>query len=278
MDTPDTLCISPALTQSQFVRISRIVYEHCGINLTEGKEGLVRGRLVKRLRKLNIPGFEQYIRFLEEAGGEKEMLAMVDALTTNKTSFFREPRHFEFFKTRIVPSLQSEGNRIRIWSAGCSSGEEPYSVAILLRECIPDIDRRDCKILATDICSRILEAAQRGIYGQESMADIPAQYRERYFVASGTRNERTYRVNDSLHDMVRFARLNLMHEWPMRGPFDLVLCRNVMIYFDKPTQAALVKRFWNLLKKGGYLFVGHSESLTSSTQEFRYVQPATYIK
>ena len=277
MPSPET-SFSPELTRSQFVRIRRMVYEHCGLNLTDGKEGLVRSRLAKRLRKLAIPSFEQYVGLLQQKDARDEFLAMVDALTTNQTSFFREPSHFEFLRTQVLPSLASEHRPIRIWSAGCSSGEEPYSVAILLRESIADPARCDCRILATDISSRMLDFAREGVYDSGALEKVPALYRNKYFAADGRDRSPRFRVIDSLRHMIRFARLNLMAQWPMRGLFDLVLCRNVMIYFDKPTQAALVKRFWAILKEGGYLLVGHSENLTRFTQDFTYVQPATYVK
>jgi len=278
MDAPDAICFSPELTQAQFLRIRRILYLHCGINLRDGKEGLVKSRLTKRLRKLGILSLEQYLHLLRRDDARDELLAMVDALTTNKTSFFREPSHFEFLRRQILPSFRAGHEPIRIWSAGCSSGEEPYSVAMLLRENITDIDHYDCRILATDICSRILDCARQGHYGNGALDHVPPQYIRKYFIPDGTTGDRTYRVTDSLRNMIRFARLNLLAQWPMRGLFDLVLCRNVMIYFDKPTQTALVKRFWTILKKGGYLLVGHSESLTGSTPDFTYVRPATYVK
>ncbi len=278
MSTQDPLGISPDLSRSQFERISRILYQECGINLTEGKEGLVKSRLAKRLRKLGIRTFDQYIHYLQEQESTEELSEMVDALTTNKTSFFREPRHFEFLRDRVVPLLMAGGVPIRIWSAGCSSGEEPYSLAMLLRESIPDIERYDVRILATDICNKILTRAREGLYHADALAEVPEAFRRKYFTAAGKGQDRTFRVNDRLRELIRFARLNLMEQWPMRGPFDLILCRNVMIYFDKKTQSDLVGRFWRILKKGGYLFVGHSESLTNSTHAFSYIQPAVYAK
>ena len=163
-------------------------------------------------------------------------------------------------------------------SAGCSSGEEPYSIALLLREEIPDIDRWDVRILATDISSKILAIAREAVYAEQTVEDIPPQLLRKYFTCIQTPGARAYRVNENVRAMVRLGHLNLMEPWPMKGPFDVISCRNVMIYFDKATQQDLVQRFWKLLRPEGYLFIGHSESLTGSSHEFHYVQPAIYLK
>jgi chemotaxis protein methyltransferase CheR len=209
-----------------------------------------------------------------------EIGAMVDVLTTNKTHFFREFEHLEFLRDEIIPRF-SKGP-IRIWSAGCSSGEEPYSIAIMLSEAIPDIGKRDIKILATDISYRMMEQARQGLYDEETLKFMPAQLRLKYFrkteARDGHSRSHRYRVVPQLQSMVSFAKLNLMEEWPMRGLFDVIFCRNVMIYFDKPTQENLVKRFWSFLRESGYLLVGHSESLTFLTHDYRYLKPAVYQK
>jgi chemotaxis protein methyltransferase CheR len=277
--TADSLAWNSAeLTDRQFRVISCILYDRCGIKLTEGKEGLVKARLSKRLRHLGLGDFDQYLDHLESGTGSGELYTMIDALTTNKTSFFREDAHFHFLRDNILPAVRRQGGKMRIWSAACSSGEEPYSIALLLKNAWPDIQQYDVKILATDISTRMLEQAKEGIYRPDVVGDVPRPMLTRFFTAVGTPANREYRVNDDVRSLIRFARLNLIEDWPMRGTFNLIFCRNVMIYFDKETQQRLVRRFWQLLESGGYLFVGHSESLTTTSKDYRYVQPATYRK
>lgn len=267
---------SLSITPHQFDKISGLVYQISGIDLHEGKEELVKARLMKRLRHLRISSFDRYLKYLANDKSGAELRAMVDVLTTNKTNFFRESEHLDFLRDEIVPQWGKEP--ARIWSAGCSSGEEPYSIAIVLCETIPDIWVRDIKILATDISDRMMEKARKGIYDAETIKTLPPLLRTKYFESTNAGSGRRYQVRPQLQSMVNFAKLNLMEEWPMRGPFEAIFCRNVMIYFDKPTQEKLVKRFWSLLKQGGYLFVGHSESLTFLTHDYRYLQPAVYQK
>lgn len=268
------------LSSRQFDRISKLVYQVSGIDLHEGKEELIKARLLKRLRHLRIPNFDNYLKYLDSDKSGTEIGAMVDFLTTNKTNFFREPKHLDFLREAIIPSLGK--GPVRVWSAGCSSGEEPYSIAIVLNESVLDIERKDVKILATDISDRMIEKARQGFYDEESLKALPVPVRHKYFRKADFQTEshcgRKYQVVPALKSMISFAKLNLMDEWPMRGPFDIVFCRNVMIYFDKPTQENLVKRFWTILRDDGYLFVGHSESLNFLTHDFHYVKPAVYRK
>jgi chemotaxis protein methyltransferase CheR len=255
-----------------------MIYQLCGIRLETGRENLVKSRLLKRLRALDLRNFDEYLAHIRTDVSGSELVTMIDSLSTNKTSFFREVQHFEFLRRQILPELCRTRDPIRIWSAGCSSGEEPYSLAITLAESIPDIRHRDVRILATDISTKILAEAREAVYTQEVVLDVPAMLLSKYFTCVQTAPPRLYRVNDQLKAIVRLARLNLMETWPMAGPFDVILCRNVMIYFDRPTREALVRRFWDLLPAGGYLLVGHSESLNGLTTEFRYIQPAVYGK
>jgi chemotaxis protein methyltransferase CheR len=270
--------ITAELSQAEFQRISQMVYRLTGIKLASGKEGLVKSRLMKRLRILQLDTFETYLNYVERDKSGRELKTMIDALTTNKTSFFREPHHFDYLRDHVFPKWKAERKRIRIWSAGCSSGEEPYSIAILLREEIPDLERRDVRILATDISTRMLETASQAEYDHEILREIPSQLLQKCFTLVRPDPPRTYRVKEEVKAIVRLARLNLMEAWPMRGPFDIIFCRNVMIYFDKPTQRTLVRRFGEMLEPSGCLFVGHSESLTASSRDLRYVQPAVYMK
>ena len=273
---PDLAAVE--LSDAQFAQIGELVYRLCGINLHAGKAGLVKTRLLKRLRALEVDSFDSYLDLVRRDASGGEVRAMIDALTTNKTSFFREAQHFDFLGDRVLPDLRAEGRPMRFWSAGCSSGEEPYSLAILLREEVPDLDRMDARILATDISTRVLVMARQAVYGEDQVRGIPTLLLARYFEPAGTGGARAYRVRESVRNMIALARLNLMAEWPMKGPFDVILCRNVMIYFDKPTQHRLIRRFVGLLRPGGYLFVGHSESLAAWSSEIRYVQPAVYTK
>jgi chemotaxis protein methyltransferase CheR len=266
------------LHPSDFEQISQIVYRYSGIRLTVGKEELVRSRLIKRLRALGVNSFTSYLRYIKEDRSAQELHTMIDALTTNKTSFFRENQHFEYMRTRILPELKKRSTRLRLWSAGCSSGEEPYSIAMLLQEEWPQTNPTDTRILATDISARILAKARAGEYEMESLKDVPSAYLAKYFSSARANSNRVYTVRDSIKRMIRFAQLNLMDEWPMKGPFEVIFCRNVMIYFDSATQAKLVRRFRDLLVPGGYLLVGHSESLVANSCGFKYVQPATYVK
>jgi chemotaxis protein methyltransferase CheR len=239
---------------------------------------MVRARLIRKLRSSGFTSFEQYLRYVEKDSSRRELFKMVDLLTTNKTGFFREPQHLEYLSRKVLPSLMEKGGRIRIWSAGCSSGEEPFSIAILLREEIPGIERMDVRVLATDISRRMLEIARKAEYQQEALKDVPPKLLRKYFTCVDSGFRRVFRVNEEIRSMVSLAWLNLMGNWPMKGPFHIIFCRNVMIYFDKPTQQRLVQRFWNLLEPGGCLMVGHAESLTTISHRFRYMQPAVYLK
>ncbi len=268
--------ITAELNHQQFDAISRLIYSKCGISLKKGKEALVRARLMKRLRALKLKTIDDYMRFLDSDQGDGEIGTLIDVMTTNKTSFFRESAHFDFLVETVIPDIRSR--HMRLWSAACSSGEEPYTLAMVLRETISQIDRADVLILATDISNEMLAIARRGVYPQERTADIPRALLQKYFGRETRGGQSTYQVANDLKKMVRFGALNLMHPWPMKGPFNAIFCRNVMIYFDRPTQQTLVNRFWDLLAPGGYLFVGHSEGLSGIKHRFQYTQPAVYKK
>jgi chemotaxis protein methyltransferase CheR len=271
---------SADLTEAQFSEISELVKRLCGINLHDGKKELVKARLNKRLRMLGIADFREYIDCLKGPEGFGEITAMLDALSTNLTYFFREHKHFEFLQHKALPDLvarHEHDRRLRLWSAGCSSGDEPYSLAITLLEALPP-GGWDAAVLATDLSTKILARARDGTYTREHFRETPAAMVARYFTRTARREEDAHRINDRPQEMVTFARLNLMDNWPMRGQFDVIFCRNVMIYFDKPTQNQLVHRFWNALAPGGYFFIGHSESLTGVRHELKYVEPTVYQK
>ena len=264
------------LNDKQFKKVSELVSRLSGINLKEGKEALVRARLMKRVRALKIKDIDAYLRYIESDEGTLELGDMIDVMTTNKTGFFREAEHFNFLREKILPEIK--GSKMRFWSAACSSGEEPFSLAITLRENISDIDSKDCLILATDISSRMLEKAGKAVYCQASVRDIQATVIRKYFNKLDNGLSPSFQVKNHVKGLVRLAWLNLMDPWPMTGPFNVIFCRNTMIYFDRSTQQKLIKRFWDLLKPGGYLFIGHSEGLLGISHKFTYVQPATYRK
>jgi len=272
---------SPALNDAQFQKISRLVKDRCGINLHEGKKQLVQARLAKRLRELGLRGYREYIEYVANDVDGTELTAMLDAISTNLTSFFREEEHFTYLAHKVIPAAlrrAGKSGRLRIWSAGCSTGEEPYSIAITVCSNVPDLSCLDAKILATDLSTKVLAHAEKATYPDQRVKAVPPQQRSRYFHCIQAKPERLCRVIDPARSLVHFARLNLMEHWPMRGPFDAIFCRNVMIYFDKPAQGVLVNRFYDMLAPGGTLFIGHSESLAGIDHPLRYVQPTVYEK
>jgi chemotaxis protein methyltransferase CheR len=211
---------------------------------------------------------------VEQDASGCELREMVDALTTNKTAFFREPDHFDFLRERLR-AASGQGRRVRLWSAGCSSGEEAYSLAIVAREELEP--QTDVRVLATDLSVRMLSRARRGVYSAAALSAVPAAVLRHHFAAVEGGSD-SWVVHDDVRALVRVARLNLVERWPMRGPFDAIFCRNVMIYFDEGTRQRLIERFWELLAPGGHLFVGHSESLTALSHRFTYVRPAVYAR
>jgi chemotaxis protein methyltransferase CheR len=271
------------LSEKEFRLISDLVHDRCGINLHDGKKELVRARLAKRLREGGFHTFSDYLKHVAEDPTGQEFSILVDSLSTNLTKFFREDQHFDYLRESFLPRLlaskqQRHDIRIRAWSAGCSSGEEPYSIAIVLLEALRDKSRWDVKLLATDVSTRILRQAQNGLYDTQRVAPIPLPLRNKYLVRMRDRGTDVYGVSDTLRNVIIFRYLNLMEDWPIKGPLDFIFCRNVMIYFDKPTQGTLINRFYDLLAPGGVLFTGHSESLTGIKHRFQYVQPTIYTK
>ena len=273
------------MTERDFRKISKLVYEHCGINLHVGKKELIRARLAKRLRHGNFNTFSEYMKHVLEDKTGKEFSVLIDSLSTNLTSFFREGQHFEFLQSSFLPSLMEQKAkrrdfRIRTWSAGCSSGEEPYSIAITLLDAVEGRGRWDIKVLGTDISTSVLEVAKMGVYDKQRVNPVSPMQRQKYLVSSQQNKRSVFEASKTLRDVVLFKYLNLMGDWPINpsGGVDFIFCRNVMIYFDKQTQENLVNRFWNLLASGGVLFTGHSESLTGIEHKFKYIQPTIYMK
>jgi chemotaxis protein methyltransferase CheR len=280
----DTLAINNVvLTEREFRKISDLVYEHCGINLHSGKKELVRARLAKRLRIGNFKTFPEYMKHVLADKTGKEFSILIDSLSTNLTSFFREKKHFDFMRSEFLPLLlerkrKKRDFRIRGWSAGCSSGEEAYSIGITLLEAVQGQGRWDVKVLATDISTTMLENARKGIFDKERVEPVPKIQKNRYLVMHRRNKHKVFEAGQVLKSVVIFKYLNLMKDWPIKGHIDFVFCRNVMIYFDKSTQEQLVNRYWDVLDSGGVLFTGHSESLTGVKHKFNYVQPTIYMK
>jgi len=271
------------LSEQEFEQFSKLVYTHCGIDLHDGKKELVRARLSKLIRAGNFGSFSEYYDYVIADSTGAAISELTDSISTNLTSFFREPQHFAFLTQTLVPEMLcrktgQNTRRIRAWSAGCSSGEEPYSIAITLLEAIRNQGQWDLKILATDISRKILNRAQQGQYDDERISTIPPAVKSKYLFAKRHNGQPLYHVCPNLKEIIVFKYLNLMENWPFQGPIDFIFCRNVMIYFDKSTQQRLVNRYWQVLERGGYLFTGHSESLTGIDHKFRYIQPTIYKK
>lgn len=264
-------------TDQDFSHFRELVSRHTGISLAESKRELVYGRLSRRLRALNISKFSDY-RALLEKGEPEELEQFSNMITTNLTAFFRENHHFDIL-TSELPALQSgaSGSRkLRIWSAGCSTGEEPYSIAMALREAIPNIDAWDVKILATDLDSNVLSQGKKGVYAEDRLSGLSREQVQRWFLNGKGQNQGKVRVVSQIQDMISFKQLNLMEPWPMKGQFDVIFCRNVVIYFDKPTQSRLFSRFAEKLELNGRLFVGHSETLCKVTDRFELLGKTVY--
>jgi chemotaxis protein methyltransferase CheR len=273
--------IDGEMSGTDFERFRRIVYDAAGIALGDGKRELLRARLCKVMRRRGIRTFGEYLKIVEADTTGDEITDLLDAVSTNVTSFFREGDHFRFVEEVVLPEIRASREahpekKIRVWSAGCSTGEEPYTIAITLLEAVDGGKGWDIRILATDLSSRVVETARNGVYPKEKLNGVPPALLSRYFQPENGGSGNLYRVNPALRSRITFARLNLLEEYPFRGPFDFIFCRNVMIYFDKPTQKALVDRFARYLSEGGYLFLGHAESLNGVSQSFRFVRPSVY--
>lgn len=253
------------MTNRDFRELAAMLYADAGIYLPELKATLVYSRLAKRLRALNLQSFQDYCELVGAPDGAGERLEMLSALTTNVTRFFREPHHFEHLQTHVLPSLieaARRGARPRLWSAACSSGQEPYSVALTLLGLEPKAGALDIKILATDIDPRVVAEGQRGVYVEAALADVPPALKKRYFTPAAGGRGQEWAVADELKQLVSFRTLNLNADWPMQGRFSAILCRNVVIYFDEPTQQRVWSRFASKLEPGGWLYIGHSERVT----------------
>jgi len=262
-----------------FKYISNVIADRTGIVLSEAKHDMVYSRLARRLRQLKLTEFSDYIAMLK-SGNEEEILEFTNAITTNLTSFFREKHHFEYLREKVLPELKKTklDRRIRIWSAGCSSGEEPYSIAMTVRDIFPILDGWDIKILATDLDTNMVQRASDGVYTEERVAGLDKKHSKKWVQRGSGDNEGQIRMSKELRDMITFKQLNLMDEWPISGPFDFMFCRNVVIYFNKETQRELFDRYANLVADNGHLFIGHSESLHKVCTRFDLLGQTIYQK
>ena len=267
-----------AISTDEFERFRTLIYDESGISLGEQKKSLLASRLSKRLRDLDLATFSDYYAKVTEDQTREEFTRLLDLISTNKTDFFREPKHFDFLRERIIPELERT-KCVRIWSSACSSGEEPYTIAMTLFDTVQHPDQWNFKILASDLSTRVLAKAATGTYDEERVKDVPPDVIRRHFLRGRGGSAGLLKVKPHLAEMIQFRRLNLMDDhFPIKTSLDLIFCRNVMIYFDRPTQETLVNKFHRYLKPGGYLFIGHSESLQWVTHPFTSLAPTIYQK
>jgi len=265
-------------TEQDFMRVKTLVYDFAGIDLNDSKKNLVYNRLAKRIRFLELNSFKEYLSFVE-AQGEAEFVHLINAITTNLTFFFRENHHFEYLANTVIPSIieqNKNSKKIRIWSAGCSTGEEPYSLAIVLKETVPA--GWDARVLATDLDTNVVETGRTGVYKIDRLKGVSEARKKRWFLKGTGAKDGYVRVKPELQQVIDFGQINLMNEWPIKDAIDVIFCRNVVIYFDKETQAKLFDRYANLLPDHGHLFIGHSESLYKVCDRFELLGQTIYKK
>ena len=264
------------MTKGNFDTIKSIAYKETGITLSDHKQNMIYGRLARRLRKLNLRNFDDYCNVISKDNSD-EMTEFVNSITTNLTSFFRENHHFEYLTQTVFPGLlasRRQTKRIRIWSAGCSTGEEPYSIAMVVKS-IAALSSWDVKILATDLDSNVVAHASEGVYGLERIETMDEKYKK--YVSIDQNEDKVY-LKEDVRKLITFKQLNLLNSWPMKGPFDVIFCRNVVIYFDAQTQKTLFERYSKLLSDDGHLFIGHSESLHNVAKQFESLGRTIYVK
>jgi len=278
---------APDMSDREFALFSDLIYRHAGITLPPAKKTMLVSRLLKRLRTLGLQSFTEYYNYITTPeGSQAEFIHTVDMISTNKTEFFRESSHFTFLREVVLPELVAQGRcqgkrKITVWSAGCSSGEEPYTLAIVMAEfglSIP-AGSMDFSIFATDISHRMLDKGRRGVYSEVDIQGVPPDYLRKYFMRGTKGQEGYYRVVPELRNRVGFQHYNLMDDSvPFHVPMDFIFCRNVMIYFDQGTRTRLVNKFYKHLVDGGYLFIGYSETLHGMETDFKLARPTVYRK
>ncbi len=268
------------LTREEYELFRKLIYEKSGINLGDQKQQLVRARLGKRLRSGSFASYRAYYEYVRNDHTGAELCSLIDAISTNTTHLFREKQHFEFLTRTLRAALEDRkwraaNSTLRIWSAGCSAGDEPYSIAMTVDDAVGS--QMDWKILATDISTKVLDLARQGIYEKHRLGTVPKQFHQRYFAGIPGKERTHVQVHPALRAQITFARFNLMTDrFPFRHGFNCIFCRNVMIYFDRPTQERLVAKFSQHLRPGGHLLIGHSESLNGIKHGLSYVQPTVY--
>ncbi len=276
-----------SLSDREFSRLSEFIHGECGIKMPLAKKTMLESRLQKRIRKLGLSSFREYTDYLFSPDGIKnELVNMINVVTTNKTDFFREPRHFEFLVQKTLPDLINRydagiSRKLMIWSAGCSTGEEPYTLAMVLRDFTESCMSGNLHytILATDISTQVLEKARQAVYRHEIASTIPMDMKKKYLLKSKDRNKNLVKISKAVREKVNFRRLNFLEgNFGMREPLDIIFCRNVLIYFDRATQEKLLNRFCSHLVPGGYIFLGHSETLHGINVPLTQVAPTTYRK
>ncbi len=276
--------IDPELGTREYKAIQHLIFELAGISLSDHKQIMVKGRLSKRLRKLELDSYAEYLSLLSSSNAGEEITHFINSLTTNKTSFFREQHHFQYLKQKAFPQLVEQAKdgrpkKLRIWCSASSTGEEPYSIAMTVRDFFGASSEWDIRILASDIDTNVLQTASQGVYGNEYVEDIPKDMLHRYFHRAGERQHIQWEAKSDLKDLITFRRINLMElNWPIHAVFDIVFCRNVMIYFNPDSQKTLIQRFANKMQSGGHLIIGHSESLFGISDVFKPIGETVYLK
>jgi len=265
---------SPVMGPQVFDKFRRLAYDKFGLHLTGAKQQLVAARLGKKLREMKIPSYEAYYDLVREDRSGESLIALIDALTTNHTSFLREASHFDFLVKNVLPGLRKRAS-IDVWSVPCSTGEEPYSIAVTILEHLATPPSPALRIRATDISTRALAVARKGAYAADRLGSMPAPLVRKYFTETAAGS---FEIRPEIARMIEFDRGNLIEPMRAARPFPIIFCRNVMIYFDKPTQERVVNNLSQFLEPGGYLLIGHSESLMGVRHSLQYVQPATYRK
>ncbi|MDH5298424.1 MAG: protein-glutamate O-methyltransferase CheR [Desulfobulbaceae bacterium] len=273
---------SAKLTDAQFEKFSALIYAKCGIHLKAEKMELLNARLGKRLRATGIDSFKAYYDFVTNDSTGVELVQLIDSVSTNFTSFFRESAHFDFMTSTVLPAYFAEGRGrgqpLTLWSAACSSGEEPYTLAMVMEEFVAGHPGMQYRIKATDISTKVLSQAHGGVYPEDRVSKVPPPFLKRYFQKGIGKSAGQVRVKEELRRKVLFERFNLMDDLPCQESLDIIFCRNVMIYFNASTQQTLVDKFFRCLAPGGHLFIGHSESLTSIKHNFKQVASTAYRK
>jgi chemotaxis protein methyltransferase CheR len=279
---PHSEVFKQKLGSKDFLKLKSYVENYCGIKLSETKRNMVEGRLRKRMKALGITSYKDYLEYAFEDINSAEQVNLINVLTTNKTDFFREPNHFEILKERVLPQLAvsfgvGTHTDLKVWSAGCSTGEEPYTLSMVLAEYY-GLDK-GYKITATDICTDVLAKARKGIYSEEKAMDIPYDYKKKYLMRSIERERKLVRFKPDIRSKIKYARLNLKNrEYNLPEKVDIAFCRNVIIYFDHKTQEEIINRICSFIRPGGFLFLGHSESVHGMNLPIKVFAPTVYLR